>query len=60
MARRVIGSELESNSLAPDKPKKKTWVKVIIGIVLLLVVVLGYFVYSDLKQEELLKTEIET
>ena len=58
MGRHVIGSELESNTNVEKKPKR-IWLKIIIVIILLFTVIIGYFVYTDLKQEELLKTEIQ-
>ena len=59
MARHVIGSELESDTNVEKKPQR-IWLKIIIAIVLLFTVIIGYFVYSDLKEEELLKQEIQT
>lgn len=59
MARHVIGSELESDTNV-EKKSQRIWIKIIIAIVLLFTIIIGYFVYSDLKEEELLKQEIQT
>lgn len=59
MARRVIGSELESNTKVKKVPRKNIFLKIIFVIILFFVVGIGYFVYSDLKQEKLLKNEIQ-
>lgn len=60
MARHVIGNELEDTTVKSKKTnKKKIWL-VIIGFVLIIVLFLLYFVYSDLKEEETLRQEIET
>jgi len=60
--RRVIGSELEDTNIGNAKKinKKKTWLTIIIGLILCITLLIGYFIYSDLKEEEILKTEIET
>jgi len=56
MAKKVIGSELETNK---KTNKKRTLVCIVISIILILFAIFGYFIYSDLKQEELLRDEIE-
>lgn len=56
MSKKVIGSELETDK---KTNKKRTLVCVIISIILILFAIFGYFIYSDLKQEELLRDEIE-
>lgn len=50
----IIGSELESY---PPK-KKHYWLWVVFTVVMVLVTVLGYFVWKDLEQEEILQEEI--
>lgn len=54
---KVIGAELE-NEVKVEK-KKKTWLWLLLAVVLVIALGVGYFLYSDLRQEELLKDEIE-